>query len=127
MHPPSTLLRLISPVSPIIRSTRFPLFRHVSSSNFNRPSPPPLPLQQQREFEELLRSAQTPLAPASSSSSAEAELALHPDARKPLKPEFQGDVNPSTGEKGGPKQEPVGRWGEDPGGDWSFKGRVSDF
>ena len=40
--------------------------------------------------------------------------------------EFEGDVNPVTGEQGGPKREPVGRWGEDDG-DWSFKGRVSDF
>jgi len=44
-----------------------------------------------------------------------------------LKPEFAGDVNPVTGEKGGPKREPVGRWGKDEGGDWSFIGRVSDF
>jgi len=52
---------------------------------------------------------------------------MHPDAREPLTAEFHGDINPITGEKGGPKREPVGRWGEDPGGDWSFKGRVSDF
>jgi len=38
--------------------------------------------------------------------------------------EFDGDVNPITGERGGPRREPVGRWAE---GDWSFKGRVSDF
>ncbi|KAF8219934.1 hypothetical protein L208DRAFT_1417448 [Tricholoma matsutake] len=92
------------------------------SVNLNRPSPPPLPREQQREFEELLQNAQTPLA-----AEAEAVLDVHPDARKPLKAEFEGDVNPMTGEEGGPKREPVGRWGEDLGGDWSFKGRVSDF
>lgn len=90
-------------------------------TNLNRPSPPPLPREQQREFEELLRKAQTPLAQSSS-----AETQLHPDAREPLKPEFEGDINPNTGERGGPKREPVRRWGED-AGDWSYKGRVSDF
>jgi hypothetical protein len=104
------------------------------SSSLNRPSPPALPREQQLEFEKLYRAAQTPLAPTSSasssfspssSSSAEADLAIHPDAREPLKPEFEGDVNPSTGERGGPKREPVGQWGAE--GDWSFKGRVSDF
>lgn len=91
------------------------------SSNINRPSPPPLPREQQREFEQLLRKAQAPL-----SSNAEAQLSLHPDAPRPIIPEFEGEVNPVTGEKGGPKREPVGSWGAD-GGDWSFKGRVSDF
>ncbi|KAL0956548.1 hypothetical protein HGRIS_002686 [Hohenbuehelia grisea] len=97
------------------------------ASNLNRPAPPPLPREDQREFEELLRKAQTPLASNGKNlSEAEAELALHPDARAPLKPEFQGEVNPTTGEQGGPKQEPVGQW-KDGEGDWSFKGRVSDF
>ena len=92
------------------------------STNLNRPAPPPLPREQQREFEELVRNAQTPLAPApqSSTSTAEAALNMHPDARKPIVPEFEGDVNPITGEQGGPKREPVGKWGEDVGGDWSF-------
>jgi Protein of unknown function (DUF1674) len=92
-------------------------------SSLNRPSPPPLPLEEQREFEKLFRAAQTPLA--SSSASAEADLAMHPDAREPHKSEFEGDINSSTGERGGPKREPVGDWGAE--GDWSFKGRVSDF
>ena len=67
--------------------------------------------------------------PTLSREEAEAEIALHPDARAPLRAEFAGDVNPRTGERGGPKREPVGRWGADPdgGGEWSFKGRVSDF
>lgn len=91
----------------------------------DRPRPPPLPREQQQEFEELVRRAQAPLQGASAEG-AEAELALHPDARRPVPATFQGDVNPETGEQGGPKTEPVGRWGED-SGDWSFKGRVSDF
>jgi len=82
----------------------------------NRPAPPPLPREEQRELEELLRKAQTPLA----------DPTIHPDARVPMKPEFEGEINPSTGEQGGPKCEPVKRWTAG-GGDWSFKGRVSDF
>jgi len=96
------------------------------ASNINRPAPPPLPREQQREFEDLLRAAQAPLSASPSRGEAEAELALHPDARQPLKAEFEGNVNPKTGEEGGPKREPVARWaGGD--GDWSFKGRVTDF
>ncbi|KAF9501531.1 hypothetical protein BDN71DRAFT_1379905 [Pleurotus eryngii] len=94
------------------------------STNLNRPSPPPLPRDQQREFENLIRKAQTPLA--SPSALEEIDLTLHPDARKPLQPEFEGDVHPTTGEQGGPKREPVKQWRQGEG-DWSFKGRVSDF
>ena len=47
---------------------------------------------------------------------------LHPDIRRGAKPEFEGDVNPKTGEVGGPKNDPL-RWG----GDWSYNGRVTDF
>ena len=49
---------------------------------------------------------------------------LHPDVRRGAKPEFEGDVNPKTGEVGGPKNEPL-RWGEK--SDWSYNGRVTDF
>ncbi|KAF8630678.1 hypothetical protein AX15_002822 [Amanita polypyramis BW_CC] len=83
-------------------------------SNLNRPSPPPLSPELQREFDELVRHAQ----------SSSPELPRHPDAGEPIQPEFDGDMNPRTGEKGGPKREPVHSWIE---GDWSFKGRVSDF
>ena len=97
-----------------------------SGGSLVRPAPPPLPREQQREFEELVRAAQAPLSAKGSAAEQEAEIAMHPDARAPLQAEFDGDTNPVTGEQGGPKREPVGRWGED-GGDWSFKGRVSDF
>ena len=101
---------------------------YSSRSPLDRPAPPPLPREDQREFEDMLRAAQAPLAQPSRGVAAvnvEADLSLHPDARKPLQPEFEGDVNPTTGEQGGPKQEPVRKWGDE--GDWSFKGRVSDF
>jgi hypothetical protein len=120
-----------------------------STSPFgNRPGPPLLPPDQQREFEELVRKAQAPLSAApkthtigamnSASSSgvsskiddgdttvvadATAEvLERHPDAPKRLPPEFIGDVNPKTGERGGPKREPLKF------GDWSYGGKVTDF
>ncbi|KAK7472836.1 hypothetical protein VKT23_000943 [Stygiomarasmius scandens] len=94
------------------------IFRR-SLVSFARPAPPPLPRRQQQEFEDLQRAVH-------SDSVSESNLALHPDARKPLQPTFEGDINPVTGEQGGPKQEPVSRWGNSEG-DWSFKGRVSDF
>jgi hypothetical protein len=97
---------------------RPPLFfsRFISSKlPLNRPSPHPLPTEQQREFEALQRRR-----------AEEQQASSHPDAPMPLKPEFDGDINPSTGERGGPKREPVQRWVEEEG-DWSFKGRVSDF
>lgn len=49
---------------------------------------------------------------------------LHPNLRRGAPPEFEGDVNPKTGEVGGPKNEPL-RWGHQ--GDWSYNGRVTDF
>lgn len=49
---------------------------------------------------------------------------LHPDVRRGVKPEFEGERNPKTGEVGGPKNEPL-RWGG--GVDWSYNGRVTDF
>ena len=74
--------------------------------------PGPLPLENakdQAEFENLVKAAES--TPATD----------HPDARTPVPNEFEGDTNPTTGEVGGPKREPV-RFG-----DWSFKGRVTDF
>jgi hypothetical protein len=47
---------------------------------------------------------------------------FHPNMRRGAKPEFEGDVNPKTGEVGGPKNDPL-RWK----GDWSYNGRVTDF
>lgn len=49
---------------------------------------------------------------------------VHPNMRRGAPPEFEGDVNPKTGEVGGPKNEPL-RWGSS--SDWSFNGRVTDF
>ncbi|KAK5074795.1 hypothetical protein LTS08_005636 [Lithohypha guttulata] len=49
---------------------------------------------------------------------------LHPNVRRGALPEFEGDVNPKTGEVGGPKNEPL-RWGAS--GEWSYNGRATDF
>jgi hypothetical protein len=98
----------------------------TNSSNLSWPSPPSLSRKEQREFEELQRRAQAPLSH-SSSDDPEVDLTRHPDAPKVIKPDFEGAVNPRTGEEGGPKKEPVGKWSEDTGGDWSYKGRVTDF
>lgn len=49
---------------------------------------------------------------------------LHPDIRRGVQPEFEGEKNPKTGEIGGPKNEPL-RWGGEV--DWSYNGRVTDF
>ena len=49
---------------------------------------------------------------------------LHPNVRRGAKPEFEGDVNPKTGEVGGPKNDPL-RWGAS--SEWSYNGRTTDF
>lgn len=115
-----------------------PVHRPSNASNTpfrTQPGPPLLAPEEQREFDELVRKAQAPLATSpkthttgamdpSSSGASDATAAVlerHPDARKPLPPEFIGDVNPKTGERGGPKREPVKF------GDWSYAGKVTDF
>lgn len=117
------------------------------------PSPPRLPPKEQEEYERLQRAstgafstprpqinqspATSPTAqPANRGATAGAQAEptrveatgkgeeLHPDVRRGAEPEFEGDVNPKTGEVGGPKNEPL-RWGDK--GDWSYNGRVTDF
>lgn len=106
--------------------------RSLSGSLLNRPAPPPLPPKEQREFEELVRAAAAPASSSNPNSAIASEVSelqariakgeeLHPDARKPLKPEFEGDTNPVTGEIGGPKRDPLRH------GDWSYGGRITDF
>ncbi|PVG01209.1 hypothetical protein CPB86DRAFT_684536, partial [Serendipita vermifera] len=86
-----------------------------------RPGPLPLPAEDQKEFEELVRKAQAPLSTSPKTHASEEIVERHPDTPKPLKPDFVGDVNPVTGERGGPKTEPLKH------GDWSFGGKVTDF
>ena len=125
-------------------STRYRLATHLSTAS--RPSPPRLPKEEQERFEHLQRTSSSsssssnisptggrlPLSSptttttikSSSSSSSKDEENIHPDARRGAPPEFEGDVNPETGEVGGPKNEPL-RWGAQ--GEWTYNGRATDF
>ncbi|KAK5132065.1 hypothetical protein LTR08_000402 [Meristemomyces frigidus] len=126
----------------------------IRSSWSTGPSPPRLPKEEQELFEKLQQSSSgafsapktakpevQPVEPVLAQSSEagdmlaqlrqKAQLAakgdgeeLHPNIRRGAAPEFEGDVNPKTGEAGGPKNEPL-RWGA--GSDWSYNGRVTDF
>jgi hypothetical protein len=111
-----------------------------------KPAPPRLPPEEQALFERLQEAStgafSTPKTEANSAlplNSADGitesvlntrleatgqDKELHPDVRRGTKPEFEGEVNPKTGEVGGPKNEPL-RWGQK--GDWSYGGRVTDF
>ncbi|CAN6613878.1 succinate dehydrogenase assembly factor 4, mitochondrial [Trichomonascus vanleenenianus] len=98
------------------------------------PSPPPLPKEEQAEFERLQKLANTQAALDMTEEELqefakdvdqariikEAKLATHPQFRQPYQ-DFEGEVNPETGEVGGPKQDPLRH------GDYSFNGRVTDF
>ncbi|ORY31936.1 hypothetical protein BCR39DRAFT_450386, partial [Naematelia encephala] len=89
-------------------------------SSFTRPGPPPLPASDQAEFDNLLKSHQTVGAtPAATAPSA--ELEQHRDLRRGPKKDFEGEVNPKTGEIGGPKVDPF-KAGD---GDWQYGGRVT--
>lgn len=107
-----------------LRPTRAPI--RYYSSGFSRPAPIPLPPKEQREFENLVANPQGNLLREqlkdAAQSSTDATDELHPDYvnRRP-KPTFQGEKNPTTGEIGGPKSEPLTH------GDWSYGGRVTDF
>ncbi|GAA5901663.1 Sdh8p [Sporobolomyces salmoneus] len=108
------------------RSRSFATFSSPLLASFNRPSPPPLPPQQQREFEELIRRQNAPASKPIAGTEGlaqpeEGELELHPDYRAKPKAKFEGDKNPETGEVGGPKNEPLQH------GDWSYGGKVTDF
>lgn len=118
--------------------------RLFASGFGSQPSPPRLPAEEQAEFERLQRTANTqegfnpstmpPEAtpePAATKTTTTATATLEDELaqravplRKGAPPEFEGDVNPKTGEVGGPKNEPL-RWGA--GGDYSYNGRVTDF
>lgn len=50
------------------------------------------------------------------------QVLAHPNMEKDPLPAFPDDINPHTGEKGGPKGPEPTRYG-----DWERKGRVSDF
>ncbi|KAI8088731.1 uncharacterized protein BX664DRAFT_331247 [Halteromyces radiatus] len=92
---------------------RYSLLRRNYTS-LNRSGPIPLgDKKKQKEMLDLIRKK--------AQKDAQDQDGLHADARTPLTPEFEGHVNPKTGEVNGPKNEPVKH------NDWSFGGRVTDF
>lgn len=131
----ATSARSTARQSPIIQA------RLYSYGMSKGPSPPPLPKEDQEEFERLQRQANLSRAFQEYTEKDEAELDedalrdgpkinaeamkaqnLHPDFHYAnIKPDFEGDTNPVTGEVGGPKQDPLRH------GDYSFNARVTDF
>lgn len=88
------------------------------------PSPPRLSEKEQAEFEQLQRKSAGAFSTSQNYTpepSGTQEEVLHPDIRRGAPPEFEGDVNPKTGEVGGPKNDPLRH------GDYSYNGRVTDF
>lgn len=76
------------------------------------PSPPPLPPKEQKEFISLINQS-------NSSSQDQRDNQSHPDLRNLGPEEFQGDINPKTGEVNGPKRDPL-KWPNE----WGYGGRV---
>lgn len=97
--------------------------------------PPKLPKEQQEEFEALQKLANSQAAIDEYNRQIEETGAADSDVLANVSktdvgmqaqyfktiPEFEGEVNPETGEVGGPKQDPLRH------NDWSFNGRVTDF
>lgn len=50
----------------------------------------PLPAKEQREFEQAVQRASTPLAAANDAGTTGEDVQMHPDARPKPKPEFEG-------------------------------------
>lgn len=86
----------------------------LASSSASPPNSNPTPAEKAVEAEEIKRVIEA------RGTGAE----LHPAVRRGATPEFEGDINPKTGEVGGPKNEPL-RWGSE--GEWSYNGRTTDF
>lgn len=91
----------------------------------NNPSPPRLSQEEQEEFEKLQKQVATEDLITQYNEKGEQNGASHssrfsPEYRNTI-PEFEGNINPKTGEVNGPKQDPIRH------GDWSFNGRATDF
>lgn len=106
------LLRSLKPARALaVRAARPTLGqRTYADLKMRHPGPPPLPAEDQAEFEALQMQAEKRAR----------VLNRHPAAPERYE-EFEGNVNPVTGEVGGPKQDPLRH------GDYSFNGRVTDF
>ncbi|KAK9468018.1 fmp21p [Lipomyces arxii] len=114
----------------LIQSPRLIQFARYSDLMKTRPGPPRLPQEEQDEFDRLVQNANEGVfsTPDQHDQPDAIEQQTPPLIEKTTLasvtrtiPEFQGDVNPKTGEVGGPKQDPLRH------GDYSFNGRVTDF
>lgn len=108
---------------------------YASKGSFKRgPAPPALNAEDQKEFEKLVQQANTQMVIEEfneTHGNADKAQAVGPKlstsdvgtfgSQMQTIPEFEGSVNPETGEVNGPKQDPIRH------GDWSFNGRVTDF
>ncbi|MBW0521947.1 hypothetical protein O181_061662 [Austropuccinia psidii MF-1] len=81
------------------------------------PSPPSLSSEEQKEFKSLLNKSNS-----ADQKINQDNLETHPDLRNLGPVEFEGEVNPKTGEIGGPKRDPL-RWPNE----WGYAGRATDF
>lgn len=132
---PTRTLRLAvrySERASVIRGNSTPC-RQYSSIPEIKSGPPRLPKEQQEEFEKLQRIANSQAAidqynqQDSNADGTPKNLTLEKTDIGGFQyfktiPEFEGDVNPKTGERGGPKQDPLRHANE-----WAFNGRVTDF
>lgn len=124
--------RLVLRLSALGSRLLIPL-RTISNFGEHIPSPPKLPKEQQEEFERLQKLAGSQAAIdeynrqiEETGAAQEVIVESNTDIGTQINyfktvPEFEGDVNPETGEVGGPKQNPLRH------NDWSFNGRVTDF
>ncbi|OCF57326.1 hypothetical protein L486_04782 [Kwoniella mangroviensis CBS 10435] len=115
----------ISRPSPIRSLSTFSPLLSKKAPSFSRPGPPPLPPSDQAEFEALIKANETigasPDIVDNPQKGIKASEELHKDVRRGPRPDFEGDVNPKTGERGGPKSDPFKAGDQD----WSYAGRVT--
>lgn len=98
--------------------------RPVSFNLDARPGPPRLPKDEQDEYERLQRESTGAFQTSHTASAEEVETSaseLHKDLRTGARPEFEGEKNPTTGEVGGPKNDPLRH------SEWTYNGRATDF
>ncbi|EER34509.1 protein FMP21, mitochondrial precursor [Candida tropicalis MYA-3404] len=125
-------------ITPGVLSTTIRYYSAPPSKFAFKVGPPRLPKEEQEEFEKLQSIANSQIAieeyndqiKENNNGSTEQELkppVVNSDigtfSSLKIIPEFEGNVNPKTGERGGPKQDPLKHTKDE----WSFNGRVIDF
>lgn len=134
IHPLEEMLKYGNVLRCVAKSPATYVRSYATKSPFaNRgPAPPQLDADEQKEFEKLQQAANTQIAIEQYNEDqgfkaddtppkvVESDVGNFGKAMMTV-PEFEGNVNPKTGEVNGPKQDPIRH------GDWSFNGRVTDF